>query len=126
MSIDGEVVGLRDKTNGRQCKLHACCGDNIRPGSIVTFKLAMVFCHGKEEEAIKVVHVVDGKEACTVGFLPKIIFKNKKYHHLNKMARIILCYQDSPDKVISKRDYQNKGIASFKFIQDEINKNKLK
>ena len=123
MSMNGEIVGLRGKTNGRQCKSHACCGDNIRPGSIVTFKIAMVKCHGKKEDAIKVVHVVDDKETCTVGFLPKSILKYKGYHHLNKRARIVLCYQDSPNKELRKRDYQNKGVASFKFIQDEINKN---
>ena len=122
MSIDGEIVGLREKSNGRQCNLHACCGDNIRPGSIVTFKLAMVLIHGKEEEGIKVVHVVDGKETCTVGFLPKHILEKKRYHHLNKMAKIIICYQDSPDKDIRKRDYKNKGVASFTFIQDQVNK----
>ena len=77
MSIDGEIVGLRDKSNGRQCNLHACCGDNIRPGSIVTFKLAMVLIHGKKEEAIKVVHVVDGKETCTVGFCQNLFLKIK-------------------------------------------------
>ena len=50
--MHGEIVGLRDKTNGHQCKLHACCGDNIRPGSIVTFKLAVVMIKGKKEETI--------------------------------------------------------------------------
>ena len=76
----------------------------------------------KKEEAIKVIHVIDGKETCTVGFLPKSILKDKRYHYLNKMARIILCYEDSPDKDIRKRDYKNKGVASFTFIQDEIKK----
>ena len=122
MSMDGEIVGLRDKTNGRQCKSHGCCGDNIHPGSIVTFKLAMVKCYGKKEDAIKVVHVVDDNETCTVGFLPKSILKYKGYHHLNKRARIVLCYQDAPNKELRKRDYQNKGVASFTFIQDENNK----
>ena len=120
--MHGEIVGLREKTNGRQCKSHACCGDNIRPGSIVTFKLAVVVIKGKKEEAIKVIHVIDGKETCTVGFLPKSILKDKRYHYLNKMARIILCYEDSPDKDIRKRDYKNKGVTSFSFIQDEIKK----
>ena len=63
-----------------------------------------------------------GMRLAPLDFFPKSVLKNKRYHYLNKMARIILCYEDSPDKDIRKRDYKNKGVASFTFIQDEIKK----
>ena len=68
MSMHGEIVGLRDKTNGRQCKSHACCGDNIRPGSIVTFKLAVVLIHGKKKRQLKLYMLSMGRRLAPLGF----------------------------------------------------------
>jgi hypothetical protein len=73
---DFQFVGLYGSSNGRRCDRHQCCGQHIQIGDLVRMKKTVVTItdHHKVEtveEAIKVVKIEDGVEACTVGFIPR-------------------------------------------------------
>jgi len=36
MTKDGEIVGLKEASNGRSCESHDCCGEHISPDDLVT------------------------------------------------------------------------------------------
>ena len=49
---------------------HDCCGENLSLDDLVQFNPTAVEINGKVEVGIKVVHICDGMETCTVGYLP--------------------------------------------------------
>ena len=69
MIRDGEIVELKRVTNGRSCESHECCGMHIWPDGLIRFELCIACINGKTEESIKAVHICDGTESCTIGFL---------------------------------------------------------
>ena len=99
MTKDGEIVGLKDTSNGRSCVSHDCCGEHVNLDDLVRFRLSIVDIDGKIEEAIQVVRIRDGTESCTIGFLPRNIVKSGKDKFIGKFAQIIELYEYSESEV---------------------------
>ena len=118
MTKDGEIVGLKGTSNGRSCESHDCCGEHISPDDLVRFKLAVVDIDGKTEEAIKVVRMRDGTESCMIGFLPRNIIKSAKEKFVGQFAQIIELYEYSDNEVMRRKSHRNKGVASFRLLND--------
>jgi hypothetical protein len=70
MLSDVEIVGIGSGEIGRSCEIHEVCGEHVGVGYLVTFKLVVIEVDGKEEEAIKAIHIQDGTESCHVVFAP--------------------------------------------------------
>ena len=113
---DGEIVGLRARTNGRSCESHDCCGEFLVADNLVRFKLTVVDIEGKVEEAVKVVRIRDGTESCTVGFLPRNVATTRKDEFIGKFAQIIELYDHSDNESMVRKSMQNKGMASFRLL----------
>lgn len=52
MVKDGEIVGLKGNSNGRNCAVHAVCGEHLALDELVRFRLYVVEVDGKAEEGI--------------------------------------------------------------------------
>lgn len=118
MVKDGEIVGLKGTSNGRTCEIHDCCGEHLAPDDLVRFKLSVVNVGDKTEDAIKVVRVRDGTESCMIGFLPRNIVKSGKDKFVGKFAQIIELYEHSENTTMRRKSNRNKGVASFRLLQD--------
>jgi len=118
MVKDGEIVGLKDSSNGRSCESHECCGEHVAPDDLVRFKLAVVDINGKTEESIKAVRIRDGTELCHIGFLPRNIVVTGKDKFVGQFAQIIELYELSENETMRRKSHRNKGIASFRLLQD--------
>jgi hypothetical protein len=118
MTKDGEIVGLKGTSNGRSCVSHDCCGEHVNLDDLVRFRLSIADIDGKIEEAIQVVRIRDGTESCTIGFLPRNIVKSGKDKFIGKFAQIIELYEDSESEVKRRKSHRNKGVASFRLLED--------
>ena len=66
-----EIVGLQMSCQGRSCKEHEMCGDELlKEDVVVCLRTVQLLVEGKEEKAMEVVWVTDGIDRCRVGFLP--------------------------------------------------------
>jgi len=118
MERDGEIVGLHGTSNGRSCTSHACCGENLSPDDLIRFKFDVIEIEGHVEDAIKVVRIRDGAESCVVGFLPRNIVKVFKEKFVGQFAQVIELYDDSENTTMRRKSHRNKGMASFRLLQD--------
>ena len=69
---DIEICGLQNSTNGRSCSIHNVCGLSVQVGDILRLRQSVADINGEPELAIKLVKIVDGMEACTVAFIPRM------------------------------------------------------
>ena len=114
---DGEIYGIEKSTNGRNCEQHTCCGDHISPNDLVRFKLSVVTIGERPESAIKAVHVRDGTELCTIGFLPQFEV-HRSGSKVGKFAQIIDLYHESENIYEKQKSERNHGIASYRLLED--------
>jgi hypothetical protein len=77
---DWEIVGLESSTNRCSCGSHECCGKHLCVGDFVRFRLVILEGDddGQDTEAITVIKIKDGTEACHVGFLHRYIVKGSR------------------------------------------------
>ena len=117
-SEDGELCGLRLSDNGRRCSMHVACGKSLQPNDVVRFVTKVVDINGEIQEAVAAIRLDDGTEQCTVGFLPSRLtrFENDKY--VNKHAMIIEVYDQSEEKVKTRKSDGYNGAASFGLLED--------
>ena len=115
---DGEIVGLNASFNGCTCTSHAVCGSHICKDDLVTFRLCSVSGSNGLEDAIAVVRIQDGMETCTVGFLPRQRICDAKNNIIGQFAQIIELYDDSESEVKRCKSYRNKGMASYRMLDD--------
>ena len=115
-----EIIGLHSPTNGRSCTLHQCCGDHLQVDDIVCLKKTVVTVDGKTEEAIKCVLLLQGREACTIGFIPRVHMKSYKImSYVNThAAQIVELYDDSDNSDKRKKSQRNLGMAAAVFLDD--------
>jgi hypothetical protein len=115
---DGEIVGIRSATNGRSCATHACCGEHLRVGDLVRFRVTVVEIGGKIQEALAAVRIFDGTETCTVGFLPGHIVSSAREEFNWQYAQILELYEGSENAMKRRKSHQNFGIASFRLLNN--------
>ena len=118
MVKDGEIVGLKDLRNGRLCVSHDCCGEVTMIDELVWFKLTVADIDGKIEEAIQAVRIRDGTPSCVIGFLPRNIVQSGKEKYVGKVAQIIDLYDQSESEVKRRKSYRNRGVASFRLLDN--------
>jgi hypothetical protein len=118
---DGEIVWLESSTNGRSCGSHECCGKHLCVGDLVRFRLVILegSDDGQDTEAMKVINIKDGTEACHVGFLQRYIVKGARMEELtNAYGRVILLYKDSTIEMMKLKNKRLLGMASFRLLAD--------
>jgi hypothetical protein len=118
MERHGEIVGLHGFTNGRQCANHYCCGEQVAPNDIVMFKAEEIDFGTYKEDAIKVILVHNGQKGCHVGFLPRNVVNTSKDKFDGKLAVVLELYDDSDSAAKRSKSYRNKGMASFRLINE--------
>ena len=82
---DLEIVGTSSATNGRSCQLHEVCGEHLCEGDVCRLVLTTVSIQNIEEEAIKVVKVVNGIDTCMATknyvWMERISIPSDSQHH---------------------------------------------
>jgi hypothetical protein len=120
---DLEIVGTSSPTNGRTCNLHAICGDSLVAGDICRLVPCSVTINNVDEEAIKVVKVVDGMETCMVGYVPRSFAAMEKvYAHASIGGCIVInkIYKDCNNDYKKQLANRNKGMASTSLVDEEF------
>lgn len=118
MLKDGEIVGLGASSNGRSCVSHECCGHHLVMDDLIRLRSCIVDVDGRVEEGIRVARIRDGVESCIVGFLPRNLVKSNKEKYADKFAQVIELYDSSENSVKRRKSYRNKGMASFRLLED--------
>jgi hypothetical protein len=125
-----KFLALKAFGNGRSCGQHDCCGMVVVPNDILHLKLPIIdgMGVGKEvdsedtmpEETIKAVHVWDGTELCTVGFLSRSIVavEKDKARYIGRFEQVIELYDHLTDKTMSLKSKRNMGVTSFRLLED--------
>jgi hypothetical protein len=116
-----EIVGLHHNSQGRSCTMHEHCGKHVLEGDVLRLvRVVLQVTQDKEpEEAIKLVKIVDGTEACVVGFVPRAFAKMETIQNkVGSYAFVLELYDISTNKYkrhLSKRNY---GVASCLFVDE--------
>jgi hypothetical protein len=113
---DGELMGLESSTNGCSCGSHECCEKHLCVADLVRFRLVILEGDGdgQDTEAMKVVKIKDGTEACHVEFLQRYIVKRaRKEKLMNDYGQVILMYKDSTVEMMKRKNKRLLGMASF-------------
>jgi hypothetical protein len=66
--IDFNIVGLFSRSNGRFCCMHKTCGEHVCVGDVLRLVKTIIVIGTTSEEAIKLAKIIDGTDACMVGF----------------------------------------------------------
>ena len=117
MTKDGVIVGWKGTSNWRSCVSHDCCGAHVNLDDLIRFRLSVADVDGRIEEAIQVLRI-DGTESCTISFLQRNIVKSGKEKLIGKFAQIIELYEVSESEVKRRKINRNKGVASFRLLDD--------
>jgi hypothetical protein len=107
---DGELIGLFNHANGRNCHQHGCCGHHVRIGNLIRFKCEVMrveyavagdpepdFCY---EMVLKMVVIRDGTKSCHVAFLPR---------HAVAQAQEVICLHGKFAQVLELYDDDGAG-----------------
>lgn len=90
-------------------------------GDVCRLVKCNVLIQGIPEEAIKVVKVVDGSDACMVAFVPRSFQSMERiYSHIGGLIVINEIYKDSLNPYKQRLATNNKGMASASLVNEEI------
>ena len=118
---DLEIVGTSSATNGRSCQLHEVCGEHLCEGDVCRLVLTTVSIQNIEEEAIKVVKVVNGIDTCMVGFVTRSFTAMERvYSHVGGLIIINEMYSKSTNEYKQRLSARNKGMASASLVDEQI------
>ena len=116
-----EIVGLHHNSQGRCCTMHSHCGMHVLEGDV----LRLVRCITQinedtaPEEAIRMVKIIDGVEACTVGFIPRAYARMEKIKKkIGSFCFVLELYDVSSNKYKRRLSKRNYGVASCLFIDE--------
>jgi hypothetical protein len=116
-----EVVGLHHNTKGCRCCIHSHCGKHLRPNDILclVYFVAQIRNDAEPEDAIKLVKIVDGTEACTVGFIPRSFAKMQQIRsRIGECCIVVELYDESTNAYERRLSEKNYGMASCMFVND--------
>jgi hypothetical protein len=118
---DFEIVGLHHNSNGRSCCQHTTCGMHVSVGDVLRLLHVVVRIReeGQPEDAIKMVKIIDGTEACCVGFVPRPFAKTERIKKMiGKCCIVIELYDNAVNPYKRRLSKRNYGVASCIFIDD--------
>jgi hypothetical protein len=111
--IDFEIVGLFSSSNGRFCCQHKICGEHLCVGDVLRLVKTVIEIDQRNEEAIKLVKIIDGSDGCTVGFIPRVQSRLPKVsRNINSFCVVQELYQSSNSVYKQKKGDKNHGMAS--------------
>jgi hypothetical protein len=90
-------------------------------GDLVRFCLVILEGDGdgQDTEAMKVINIKDGTEACHVGLYQRYILKGSRKEELkNAYGQVILMYKDSTIEMMKRKNKRLLGMASFRLLSD--------
>jgi hypothetical protein len=107
-----EICGLYGDTYGCCCAEHDECGRHLLVGDIYRLIKTQVRINDEEEDAIALVKIVDATEACTVGFVPRAMLKNKNVlKQVEKEVQVIKISKQSENSTKRRLANRNHGKA---------------
>jgi hypothetical protein len=122
-----KIVGLQMSCQGRSCKEHELCGDEVlKEDVVVRLRTVQLVVDGKEEKAIEVVWVTKGMDRCHVGFLPCHMVRHAARYN-GALAQVTRVFNGNPADCGSKeqRAYHiHYGYTHAMIILDWVNLNK--
>ena len=121
MDRDLEIVGLSSPDNGRSCCLHDVCGAQVKEGDLLRLTKTVIFRNGIPEEAIKAVVIVDGADACTVGFVRHgHIYAPNVVSCLTSSGFVVVLelYKASSNRIKQEQDTVHHGMAACIMIKN--------
>ena len=124
-----DVVGLLASENGRQCLLHAVCGQEVVEGVLVCFKWVSLTVDGKQEMGIAVhLGLESGKDGCHVVFLKRHMkVKHALLEGLTARVGWVLTIHNEVTPVKSERAFLHHNKGSCKVVcTSEWNQVKMK
>ena len=113
------VVGLNAKTNGRSCRDHAKCGQQIKSGDILCFRGVPTVVRKKKGRGIAAVLMKDSSETCRVGFLnTSYLQREAELEGAHVLVLSVLSDDANQTPVTSDREvyHSNKGACRVKMI----------
>jgi hypothetical protein len=116
-----EIVGLHHNSQGRCCVMHSHCGMHVLEGDVLRLVrvVTQISDDCEPEEAIKVVKIIDGVEACTVGFIPRAYAKMENIKSkIGSFCFVLELYDISTNKYKRRLSKRNYGVASCLFIDE--------
>jgi hypothetical protein len=120
MMIEGEIVGIRGTSSGRNCQQHPDgCGASLQVGEIFRFKRIVVEVEGTEIISIGAVKVVNGIDTCLIGFLPKYVLGTQG-EIVGKLATITRLYANSWRVTEREVDHRNVGVALYQLLDEQL------
>jgi hypothetical protein len=121
MTSSLEIVGLNSATSGRSCNIHEICGDHLRQGDVCRLLFCNIMIQNVATEAIKVVKVVNGLDACMVGFVPRSFQSMERiYSHVGQLIIIDEIYKESANPYKQRLDKNNRGMASASLVDEDV------
>ena len=76
--------------------------------------------NGTVERAVKLVKVIDGHDACTVAFVPRVMTNLKKVQdHLNKFVQVSELYDKSKNTYKRSKSQANYGMALVELLVED-------
>ena len=116
------VVGLNAKTNGRSCRDHAICGQQIKSGDILCFRGVPTVVRNKKGRGVAAVLVKDSVETCRVGFLnTSYVQREAELEGTHVLVLSVLSDDQKQTPITSDREvyHSNKGGCRVKMIAVE-------
>jgi hypothetical protein len=116
---DLEIVGLYANNNGRSCTIHTMCGDHVKVGDVLRLVKTVVTINGHLEDAIKLIKIIDGADACTVAFIPRlqvrlpIVLRN-----INHFCVVKELYSQSTNSYKRQKLHRNLGMAGVVLLNE--------
>jgi hypothetical protein len=102
-----EIVGLESSTNGHSSHIHEVCGEH----DLLRLVPMVVTIDGKTQEAIKLVHLMDGADWCTVAFIPRILMDLLQVQqNIKNFTQVRVLYRSSTNKYKKHKSYQNMDV----------------
>jgi hypothetical protein len=110
--IDFEIVGLFSNSNGCFCCMHKICGEHVCVGDVLRLVKTIIMIGTTNEEAIKLVKLIDGVDAATVGFIPRVQARLPKLvSSINKFCQVIELYHTSDSMYKKYKCDKNLGMS---------------
>jgi hypothetical protein len=118
--LDLEICGLANSSNGRACSIHNVCGNCVVVGDVLRLREVVADINGEPELAILLVKIVEGRESCRVGYVPRMQAKLPiVMEQIGRFCMVTELYKDSFNTYKRRKDNSMMG-AGLAVLLDTI------
>lgn len=118
--LDIEICGLANSGNGRSCTIHNVCGCSVSTGDVLRLRATVANINGEIEDAIILVKIVNGMEACNVAYVPRMQSRLPTVREqVGRFCMVTELYKDSFNTYKRRKDNHMMG-AGLAVLLDTI------